>query len=117
MIYFLKLSLFRKSKLKSENANEEGEPEYKIKKEVEIPSSSSKSLCLEFPSSQKSIEPSSSPKEENFHQTPPCSLKKEDIWCTLQDGGEIKDLLPSGIIKNSSKLRFDVKEISLAEEV
>jgi hypothetical protein len=59
---------------------------------------------------------SSSPPTDQL-QSPAKSIKKEDIWYTLEDGGEIKDLLPAGIIKNSSKLRFDVKEISLAEEV
>lgn len=29
----------------------------------------------------------------------------------------MKDLLPAGMIKNSSKLRFDVKEISLSEDL
>lgn len=40
-----------------------------------------------------------------------------DCWYQLEDGGEIKDLLPSGVIKNSSKLRFDVKEISLSDDL
>lgn len=42
--------------------------------------------------------------------------EEKDCWYEL---GHAKiqaiDLLPSGMIKNSSKLRFDVKEISLTE--
>jgi hypothetical protein len=107
----------RKSKIKSENGLED-EPEFKIKKES--PSSSSASLCLDhqYLSAQSSTV-ESPPNEENFLQPSANSIikKEEDIWYTLEDGGEIKDLLPAGMIKNSSKLRFDVKEISLAEEV
>ena len=106
------LNLFRKSKIKSEGSHEDV-PEFKIKKEC--PAASSTSLCLNYLPTQSSVEP---PSEENFLQSPTDSIKKEeDIWYTLEDGGEIKDLLPAGMIKNSSKLRFDVKEISLAEEV
>jgi hypothetical protein len=43
--------------------------------------------------------------------------EESDCWYQLEDGGEIKDLLPSGVVKNSSKLRFDVKEISLTEDL
>lgn len=43
--------------------------------------------------------------------------EENDCWYQLEDGGEIKDLLPSGVVKNSSKLRFDVKEISLTEDL
>lgn len=102
----------RKSKIKSEETNEV-EPEYKIKKED--PSSTA---SLDYLSAQSSTQ-EPPPNEENFRQSPSNSIKKEeeDIWYTLEDGGEIKDLLPAGIIKNSSKLRFDVKEISLAEEI
>lgn len=97
--------------------NEEEEPEYKVKKEEP-----STSLSLECSSPPKSTSPSSSssaslPTDQNQLQSPAKSIKKEDIWYTLENGGEIKDLLPAGIIKNSSKLRFDVKEISLAEEI
>lgn len=108
------LNIFRKSKIKSEETIEE-EPELKIKKEcAAIPSTS---LCLDYLATQSSAaEPP--PNEENILQSPTNSIKKEeDIWYSLEDGGEIKDLLPAGMIKNSSKLRFDVKEISLAEEV
>lgn len=88
---------FRKSKLKSDE-NEE-EPEYKIKKET--PSTSTYDSDDSPPSDQQS----------------PIKTEKEDIWYQLETGGQIKDLLPAGIIKNSSKLRFDVKEISLTEDV
>lgn len=49
----------------------------------------------------------------------PIKIEKEenDCWYQLEDGGAIKDLLPAGMIKNSSKLRFDVKEISLSEDL
>lgn len=105
---------FRKSKIKSEEGLED-EPVFKIKKETLT--SASSSLCLEYLPAQSSAK-DSPPNEENLLQSPTNSIKKEeDIWYTLEDGGEIKDLLPAGMIKNSSKLRFDVKEISLAEEV
>lgn len=84
-----------------ENDEEEG-PKFKIKKE--IPSTSS--LEYEFsPVSDPEVSPS------------PIKEEKEDLWETLENAGQIKDLLPSGMIKNSSKLRFDVKEISLTEDV
>lgn len=110
---FLIFLSFRKSKIKSEEAIED-EPEYKIKKEH--PSSTA---SLSYLSAQSSTQEEPPQNVENFLQSPTNSIKKEeeDIWYTLEDGGEIKDLLPAGIIKNSSKLRFDVKEISLAEEV
>jgi hypothetical protein len=44
--------------------------------------------------------------------------KEESDWYHLEDAkNQAIDLLPSGVIKNSSKLRFDVKEISLNEDV
>lgn len=67
--------------------------------------------------------PSTSPASSSSPDSPPVEaspikIEKEesDCWYQLEDGGEIKDLLPSGMIKNSSKLRFDVKEISLSED-
>lgn len=75
----------------------------------------STSLCIDY--SPSSSSPPSTDNQNQLQQSPVTSIKKEDIWYTLEDGGEIKDLLPAGIIKNSSKLRFDVKEISLAEEI
>ena len=60
---------------------------------------------------------SSSPDSPATEQSPIKTEKEDnDCWYQLEDGGAIKDLLPSGIIKNSSKLRFDVKEISLSED-
>lgn len=61
---------------------------------------------------------STSPDSPPVNQSPLKMEKEErdDCWYQLEDGGAIKDLLPTGIIKNSSKLRFDVKEISLSEE-
>lgn len=105
------LSLCRKSKIK-EAKTEEDAPEFKIKKEETLTPSTS--LCIDY-----SPPSSSSPSSDNqsLMKSPTRSIKKEDIWYSLEDGGEIKDLLPAGMIKNSSKLRFDVKEISLAEEV
>lgn len=94
----------RKSKLKLEE-NDEDVNEFKIPKK-EIPSTS--------PASSSSS-PEASPIEQS-----PIKIEKEDVndcWYQLEDGGEIKDLLPTGIIKNSSKLRFDVKEISLSEDL
>jgi hypothetical protein len=44
--------------------------------------------------------------------------EERDCWYHLEDAkNQAIDLLPSGVIKNSSKLRFDVKEISLNEDV
>jgi hypothetical protein len=44
--------------------------------------------------------------------------EERDCWYDLEDAkNQAIDLLPSGVIKNSSKLRFDVKEISLNEDV
>lgn len=78
--------------------------EFKIPKK-EIPSTS--------PASSSSS-PDTSPIDQS-----PIKIEKEDndCWYQLEDGGEIKDLLPTGMIKNSSKLRFDVKEISLSEDL
>lgn len=63
--------------------------------------------------------PASSSSSPDSPPTPNQTTKveKDDCWYQLEDGGEIKDLLPAGIIKNSSKLRFDVKEISLSEDL
>lgn len=106
---------FRKSKIKLEGGLDD-EPEFKVKKES--PSTSSTSICLDHEYLSAKSTSDIPPNEENFRQSPTNSIKKEeDIWFSLEDAGEIKDLLPAGIIKNSSKLRFDVKEISLAEEV
>lgn len=104
----------RKSKIKSEN--DEEIPEYKIKKDESLAPSTS--ICLDYSPPPSSSSPSSDCQIQI--QSPIRSIKKEDIWYTIEDGGEIlrsKDLLPAGMIKNSSKLRFDVKEISLAEEI
>lgn len=90
----------RKSKLKSESGDET-----KIAK-IEEPSTSPAASC--------SSSPDSPPVEES-----PVKVEREDsdCWYQLEDGGEIKDLLPAGVIKNSSKMRFDVKEISLSEDL
>jgi hypothetical protein len=91
-------SHFRKSKLKED---EEEEEDAKIpKKEIQSNSPASSSS-----SPKPSLLTAKIEKEEN------------DCWYQLEDGGQIKDLLPSGIIKNSSSLRFEVKEISLSEDV
>lgn len=87
---------------------EDGTDEFKIKikKEDIIPSASPAST--------------SSASDTLTDVQSPVKQEKEDIsdcWYQLEDGGEIKDLLPSGIIKNSSKLRFDVKTISLNEDL
>jgi hypothetical protein len=68
------------------------------------PSTSPAASCSSSPDSSPVVEPIKTEKEEN------------ECWYELEDGGEIKDLLPSGVIKNSSKMRFDVKEISLSED-
>lgn len=93
---------FRKSKLKSDE--EDVSNDCKIPKK-NIPSTS--------PASSSSS-PDSPPVEQL-----PTKIEKEDndCWYQLEDGGEIKDLLPAGMIKNESKLRFDVKEISLSEDL
>lgn len=83
---------------------DESDNELKIpKKEIPSPASSS-----------------SSPDSPPIDQSPLKIEKIEDefvsTWCGLEDGGAIKDLLPAGVIKNSSKLRFDVKEINLSED-
>lgn len=91
---------------------EEEAPEFKIKKEETLTPSTS--LCIGYSPPPSLTSPSS---DNPILKSPTRSIKKEDIWYTLEDGGEIKDLLPAGMIKNSSKLRFDVKEISLAEEI
>lgn len=92
---------FRKSKLKSDNEDEAND--FKIPKK-DIPSTS--------PASS-----SSSPDSPPVEQSPVKNEKEDnDCWYQLEDGGEIKDLLPAGMIKNESKLRFDVKEISLSED-
>lgn len=95
--------IFRKSKLKDEP--EEEVNDLKIPKK-EIPSTS--------PASS-----SSSPDSPPTNQSPVKREKEEkDCWYQLEDGGKLKDLLGStGVIKNSSKLRFDVKEISLSEDL
>ena len=103
--------IFRKSKIKAKN--EEDAPEFKIKKEETLTPSTS--LCIDYSPPPSSSSPSSD--NQSLIKSPVRSIKKEDIWYSLEDGGEIKDLLPAGMIKNSSKLRFDVKEISLAEEI
>lgn len=92
--------------MKSENDNDDDddEPEFKIKKE--IPSTST-------------YEYNDSSQEQTALQQSPIKVKKEDLWYQLEEnGGQLKDLLQNtGMIKNSSKLRFDVKEISLTEDV
>lgn len=61
---------------------------------------------------------SSSPESSTTDQLPVKAEKEDnDCWYQLEDGGAIKDLLPAGIVKNSSKLRFDVKTISLSEDL
>lgn len=92
-----------------ETAEEDSEePKFKIKKEV----SATNSLYCEFT-------PVSAQPHPNEQESPPPVIKskKKDLWENFENAGAIKDLLPSGIIKNSSKLRFDIKEISLTEEV
>lgn len=66
-----------------------------------------------------STSPTSSSSSPDSVDQSPIKIEKEDsdCWYQLEDGGEIKDLLPAGVIKNSSKLRFDVKEISLSEDL
>jgi len=103
---------FRKSKLKSDEEDLD-ESDLKIKTpKKETPSTSS-------PSSSSSTS-NSLPTDSSTSSESPMKVEKEDInncWYQLQDGGAIKDLLPSGMVKNSSKLRFDVKTISLSEDV
>ncbi|KAL7050218.1 hypothetical protein ACKWTF_003995 [Chironomus riparius] len=96
----MKMKKKRKSKLKLDENDEEEEPKFKIKKEI---------------ASTSSIEYEFSPVSDD--SPPPMKAEKEDLWETLENAGQIKDLLPTGMIKNSSKLRFDVKEISLTEDV
>jgi hypothetical protein len=83
---------------------EETEPNFIKKIKNEDPSSSS--YVLEGYATKTIIDDPS-----------PIKSEKDDLWYQLETGGEIKDLLPTGMIKNSSKLRFDVKEISLSEDV
>lgn len=69
-----------------------------------------------------STSPASSSSSPDSPPTDPSPVKREkeekDCWYQLEDGGKLKDLLPNGaVIKNSSKLRFDVKEISLSEDL
>lgn len=85
------------------NENEEEANDFKIpKKEIPSTSPASSSSSPDSPVTEQSL--IKTEKEEN------------DCWSLLEDGGAIKDLLPAGMIKNSSKLRFDVKEISLSED-
>jgi hypothetical protein len=90
-------------------------PDFKIKKE--IPSTST--LDIEYspqPPAQSASHDNDDHKQPQQHS--PIKLeKKNDIWECLENGGQFRDLLPTGVIKNSSKLRFDVKEISLTEDV
>lgn len=69
--------------------------------------------------SSSSPAPSFSCPESSSILDPTIKINKDenDCWDQLEDGGEIKDLLPAGVIKNSSKMRFDVKEISLSEDL
>lgn len=61
---------------------------------------------------------SSAPDSPPTNQSPvKRETEEKDCWYQLEDGGKLKDLLPTGVIKNSSKLRFDVKEISLSEDL
>lgn len=85
------------------------EPHFKIKKD--IPSTSQLEI-IEYSPSHASLLADDSSK----HQSP-IKSENEDLWERLENAGKFKDLLPTGMIKNSSKLRFDVKEISLAEDV
>jgi jumonji domain-containing protein 2 len=87
----------RKSDLTEDDPAIKEEDCPKIKKMMEVPSTSS-SPDLESPEKCES---------------------KEDIdkyWDELETGGEIKDLLGSKIIKNKNRMRFQVKTISLKEE-
>lgn len=72
-------------------------------------------------SSSSSSAQVTAPAINNLHSKSEVKVKAEkddnDCWYQLEDGGEIKDLLPAGVIKNSSKLRFDVKEISLSDDL
>lgn len=86
--------------MKSESGDET-----KIAKKEEIPSTSPAASC------------SSSPVSSAIEESPIKIEKEDDCWLQLEDGGQIKDLLPAGVIKNSSKMRFDVKEISLSEDL
>lgn len=87
--------------MKHEDKDEEND--FKIpKKET---SSTSPASSSSSPDSQTAVQSSIKTEKEN-----------NDCWYQLEDGGAIKDLLPAGMIKNSSKLRFDVKEISLSED-
>jgi hypothetical protein len=81
----------------------ESDDEIKVPK-LEPPTTSPAASCSSSPESSP-VEPLKIEKEEN------------ECWYELEDGGEIKDLLPAGVIKNSSKMRFDVKEISLSEDM
>jgi hypothetical protein len=109
---------FRKSKLKLDENDEA--PEYKIKKE--IPSTSALDIDDNSPPPPPpQAAATSSEEDDEKQQQQQNSLikleKKDDIWECLENGGQFRDLLPTGVIKNSSKLRFDVKEISLTEDV
>lgn len=89
--------------MKNETEEEEEANDFKIpKKEIPSTSPASSSSSPDSPTAEPS--PIKTEKEDN------------DCWYQLEDGGAIKDLLPAGMIKNSSKLRFDVKEISLSED-
>jgi hypothetical protein len=72
-------------------------------KKVDVPSTSS-SPELETDEQEQEQEQEESPED----------IKK--YWNELESGGEIKDLLGSNIVKNTNRMRFVVKTISLKDD-
>ncbi len=98
------LSLLKSDFRKSDLVKDEKKDCPKVKK-VDLPSTSS-SPELETDEQEQ--------EQEQEQGESPEDIKK--YWNELESGGEIKDLLGSNIVKNTNRMRFVVKTISLKDD-